>query len=440
MRLAGAWVLGLVLASPSGASDGVLEINQACAVQTGCFTGDTPGFPVSINVPGSYRLTGNLTNLNGSVDTILVQATVSLDLGGFEIQGLATCTGVGATLSCGPAGSSSGVFLDSGSSGSRVHNGTVRGATQTGVGGPGAQIQIENIRAVNNVLDGISGQNDMIVRGCTVLSNGDDGVDVDEGSLVESTVAVGNGDDGVEVDGPSAVVRGVTARRNGATGIHTSGASVVDSSNASRNGRDGISVGPGSTVSRSAARANTLAGIKAEGDVTVSESSSADSVREGYFLIGPRVKFTGNVSSNNTLADDCGGGICSERRRFYITKDGFQGSAALSACAGGFHMASLWEIHDPSNLRYDTTRGFTEADSGSGPPFRNGWIRTGSQSNASIMCESLNCNCSAWTSNEGSGTVGGVGFGLREPGLHASPWSAFDAPCTSTRKVWCVSD
>jgi hypothetical protein len=42
------------------ASDGQLEINQACAVNTGCFPGDDPGFPVTITQPGSYRLTGNL--------------------------------------------------------------------------------------------------------------------------------------------------------------------------------------------------------------------------------------------------------------------------------------------------------------------------------------------------------------------------------------------
>jgi hypothetical protein len=27
-------------------------------------------------------------------------------------------------------------------------------------------------------------------------------------------------------------------------------------------------------------------------------------------------------------------------------------------CAVGYHMASLWEIHEPSNLRYDTALGF----------------------------------------------------------------------------------
>ena len=53
-------LLLFALATPALASDGVLEINQTCAVQTGCFPGDTAGFPVKITASGSYRLTGNL--------------------------------------------------------------------------------------------------------------------------------------------------------------------------------------------------------------------------------------------------------------------------------------------------------------------------------------------------------------------------------------------
>jgi len=42
-------LLVLFLAMPARASDGVLEINQTCAIQTGCFAGDTAGFPVTIS-------------------------------------------------------------------------------------------------------------------------------------------------------------------------------------------------------------------------------------------------------------------------------------------------------------------------------------------------------------------------------------------------------
>ena len=56
------------------------------------------------------------------------------------------------------------------------------------------------------------------------------------------------------------------------------------------------------------------------------------------------------------------------RRSFYLTKTTHTGAQALAACAEGYHMASLWEILNPSNLRYDTELGVVVGDSGFGPP------------------------------------------------------------------------
>ena len=51
----------MIASVPAFGGDGVLEIDQACALATGCFDGDKALFPVSITQPGSYILTGNLT-------------------------------------------------------------------------------------------------------------------------------------------------------------------------------------------------------------------------------------------------------------------------------------------------------------------------------------------------------------------------------------------
>ena len=71
------------------------------------------------------------------------------------------------------------------------------------------------------------------------------------------------------------------------------------------------------------------------------------------------------------------------RKSYYVTKTSHDGSEALTACAEGYHMASLWEIFDTSNLRYDTQLGATAQDSGLGPPsisgLSEGWIRTGTK-------------------------------------------------------------
>ena len=87
-------LLALGLSSPALAVDGMLEINQACAVSTGCFSGDAAGLPVTITAAGSYRLTSNLTVPDENTDGIVVSANdISIDLNGFGIIGPVTCSG-----------------------------------------------------------------------------------------------------------------------------------------------------------------------------------------------------------------------------------------------------------------------------------------------------------------------------------------------------------
>jgi len=57
------------------------------------------------------------------------------------------------------------------------------------------------------------------------------------------------------------------------------------------------------------------------------------------------------------------------RKSYYVTKTSHDGSEALTACAEGYHMASLWEIFDTSNLRYNTQLGATAPRFGSRPAF-----------------------------------------------------------------------
>ncbi len=50
----------LLSAFAAHAGDGVIEISQTQAEAGGVTSGDTPGFPVTLSAPGSYRLTSNL--------------------------------------------------------------------------------------------------------------------------------------------------------------------------------------------------------------------------------------------------------------------------------------------------------------------------------------------------------------------------------------------
>jgi hypothetical protein len=129
------------------------------------------------------------------------------------------------------------------------------------------------------------------------------------------------------------------------------------------------------------------------------------------------------------------------RSAYYLTKTEHAGDSVLTACAAGFHMASLWEIFDPSNLRYDTVLGQTADDAGSGPPTRHfGWIRTGAGSGSSgIPGES---NCRAWTTADPStaGTIAALASDWGESLFLTDPWQGGSALCTAPQPVWCVED
>ena len=74
-------------------------------------------------------------------------------------------------------------------------------------------------------------------------------------------------------------------------------------------------------------------------------------------------------------------------RGYYLTKSTITGSKVLTACASGYHFASIWEILNSSDLHYNTTLGRTNVNSGNGAPAISsrstfadaayGWIRTG---------------------------------------------------------------
>ena len=111
-------------------------------------------------------------------------------------------------------------------------------------------------------------------------------------------------------------------------------------------------------------------------------------------------------------------------KAYYLTaSDEFKGDQALGACAQGFHMASLFEILDPTQLYYgcptDPSQVFhlpDPSDQGNGPPTGVfGWVRTG-YSSALTPAPPGATNCSAWT----EGTAGGIPPSTAEP-LPPSP-------------------
>jgi hypothetical protein len=105
-------------------------------------------------------------------------------------------------------------------------------------------------------------------------------------------------------------------------------------------------------------------------------------------------------------------------------------------------MASLLEILDFSNFKYDSTLGLTMDDSGSGPPIYFGWIRTGSESNADSQIPGK-ANCFVWTSDTVGdyGTVAFLAWVWNDPPKNImDPWSPQVEACHDAIPVWCVQD
>jgi hypothetical protein len=112
------WVVLLALlcagvwAVPVGAVDGVKLIDHAKALAGGVTPSDTPGYPVTISQPGSYRLSSNLTTgPNADTDAIEITTdTVWIDLNGFAILGPTVCAGDPPVtpVNCTPTGAGRG--------------------------------------------------------------------------------------------------------------------------------------------------------------------------------------------------------------------------------------------------------------------------------------------------------------------------------------------
>jgi hypothetical protein len=131
-------------------------------------------------------------------------------------------------------------------------------------------------------------------------------------------------------------------------------------------------------------------------------------------------------------------------RQYYLTKNDYNGADADTACASGYHMASLWEILDPSNLKYDTDLGMVRDDSGQGPPtfpYFGGWVRTGYYDNTSATPGMGNCD--AWISSS-SGDYGTTAYLPNdwEAGQDIHVWEVDTATCDTAvfLRVWCVAD
>lgn len=243
MRLLLPCAIWLAIAAPAlaVASDGVNEINQTCAVLTGCFTGDGAGFPVTIgNSPGrSYRLTGDLVVPDANTTAVSVVASgVSLDLGGFEIRGPNLCVDFVCTFD----GTGFGVQLTGDRA--RIFDGSITGMGSVGIYSPnfGSGHIVEEVRVAHNRYQGIrlDGYGNT-VRGSVVIENGDDGVQITGfAATVIDNVIYGNAGNGMTLNASGSRIVGNSVSGNVGNGVRAGQGCMIQGNTMRTNGGYGL--------------------------------------------------------------------------------------------------------------------------------------------------------------------------------------------------------
>ncbi|MBW2383269.1 MAG: right-handed parallel beta-helix repeat-containing protein [Deltaproteobacteria bacterium] len=234
------------------ATDGVIAINQAVAVHGGATPGDTPGFPVTISQPGSYRLVGNL--VVGS-DAHVIEITsdhVSLDLAGFSVVGFGS-------------GSSSGIHIPDSHTDVEIRNGSVRDAGNSGIRSSDCSgCRIIDVRASGNGWAGVllSGQGGLI-QGCTAISNGNAGLYATDGSTFIENVTYANTFIGIFHWAQGGTIVGNTSYSNSNKGISARGGgnSIIRANSSYGNSGVGIDAQLGSSVLDNAVAGNSGYGL-----------------------------------------------------------------------------------------------------------------------------------------------------------------------------------
>ncbi len=240
--------LSIALASlATSAAFAQVSIDQNKAMAGGITPGDTPGFPITLSQPGSYKLTSNLTVPASVAGVVITGNNVTLDLNGFTISGPASCAQVLPSRVVNCVNSSSGsVGVDAGSSkGAVVRNGTIKGAgAGVVVGGLG---RYENLRVTENgagIVEGSSqSSNGNTLSNCLVDTNGYNGVTITYGQIERCRI-VSNGGAGVATDSYALTISESQLMENRGYGIYGGAArATITASNGAGNRKSVISMG-----------------------------------------------------------------------------------------------------------------------------------------------------------------------------------------------------
>lgn len=254
---------------------------------------NTPGDAQSsfiISVPGSYYLTGKITGEVGKNGILITASGVTIDLGGFSLEG------VPGSLAGILAGSNTNVL-----SGLAVSNGRIASWGSQGVNGfYHDRAQYERLRLEKNGGGGLYAGFGSTVVNCIANENTGDGLYAKQCSTITACTAQLNTTTGITTGGRSTIT-GCTANLNTTFGIYSNDDSTVTGSTASGNLGYGLHVGNANTISMCAASGNVLGGIYINGQYCLIDRCTASFNRNFGMSVpfGSGTRFSGCVANVN---------------------------------------------------------------------------------------------------------------------------------------------
>jgi hypothetical protein len=267
--------------------------------------------PFHITKAGSYYLTSNLLVAASQVGISIETNNVSLDLGGFALEG--------------DPNSLQGILLVGTLSHVSIKNGVVHG-TAAGIDATSSShVRIDSVRAYacrgggfltgnegvifnslanQNVGSGIKGGNETQVESCQANGNTENGIQVGSFSSVVNSTASKNSFNGVSA-GEKCNLTALTAAENSQSGLVAGQGGSFTSCNAAQNKADGIAGGVVSVVTSCAANFNQRYGISVAQGGSVLDSGASGNGSFGVLTL-ERSRVI------NSKADGNGGGISAQ--------------------------------------------------------------------------------------------------------------------------------
>ena len=288
-------VVVLALCSWSFCASAQVLIN-ASSVAAGSITpGDTPGYPATISIPGSYKLSGNLTGV-GVTNIDITANYVTLDLGGFSVDSGTLCPAVNPVgNTCSPQANPNALIRISGM-GVTIKNGIVHGNNKghgiAYVGATAANLTLSDLvvsENVNNGMDIGSSGTGVNVNNVFASQNGGSGIATYVGANIRSSQFISNNSFGASVT--AGQVTDSFAIQNALAGFAGQSQLNIEHSTTTLNGGDGAFANNSGLFSHVMANKNGKNGIET-GDANVWGSLVVDSVANfipnGYwgFLLG----------------------------------------------------------------------------------------------------------------------------------------------------------